>query len=222
MKRIGIVAALRGELRPLVRGWSRRGHVFAGRMGELETVAAYAGMGETAVTRACEEVLAEGEIQALVSLGWAGSLSCGLRPPEAVGVREVIDAGSGERFATDNSAGQRLITVDHVAGIQEKRRLAESYQAVLVDMEASTVARMARAKGLQFFCFKGVSDGPGEKLPDFNRFTGADGQLRMGKFAAYAVLHPQIWASLGRLEKNSRQAAEELTVLFNRCMREWQ
>ena len=213
MKRIGIIAALPGELRPLVHNWDRRGAVWSGRIGQHEAVAACAGMGAAAVTRACERVLADGALDALVSIGWAGSLSCGLRTATATVVREVIDAGSGERFPTAIPDGQRLITIDRVADAQEKRRLAQEYQAVLVDMEAATVARLARTKDLDFYCFKGISDGPSDKLPDFNRFIGADGQLRMAAFLTWAAVHPATWRPIGRLAKNSRAAAGELAQL---------
>jgi adenosylhomocysteine nucleosidase len=221
MKRIGMVAALPGELKPLVRGWQRRGPVFVGRIGDSEIVAACAGMGADAVTRACEQVLASGSIDALASVGWAGSLSCGLKPPEAVAVREVIDARSGERFSTADAQGQRLITIDHVVAAPEKRSLAMQYQAALVDMEAAAVARCARVGNLPFLCFKAVSDGPNDNLPDFNLFTGADGQLRMPALVAWALLHPQYWAAFGRLGKNSRLAAEELAKLSTRCLLDW-
>ena len=43
---------------------------------------------------------------------------------------------------------------------------------------AETLARLAHMRGLPFYCFKGVSDGFADKLPDFNRFITADGQFR--------------------------------------------
>lgn len=222
MKRIGIVAALPGELQPLVRSWKPRGKTFVGHMGDLEAVAACAGMGAGAVTRACELVLSAGNLDALASIGWAGSLSCGLNPPQACSVREVIDAGTGEIFATDCPEGFRLITLDRVADAREKRRLAETYQAVLVDMEAATVARLARARNLSFFCFKAVTDGPSDKLPDFNRFTGANGQLRMPALVTWALLHPQYWGALRRLGQNSRQASSHLADFIHHSLGESQ
>lgn len=215
MRRIGIVAALPGELKPLVRAWEKRDALWTGLLGEQEAVAACAGMGAAAVARACERVLSSGPLDALVSIGWAGSLSCGLQVATATAVREVIEAGSGERFPTATASGQRLITIDRVADVQEKRRLAQQYQAVLVDMEAATVARLARDRDLAFYCFKGISDGPTDQLPDFNRFTGADGQLRMAAFITWAALHPQTWRPIGRLAKNSRTAAEQLAHLVS-------
>jgi adenosylhomocysteine nucleosidase len=225
MKRIALIAALPSELKPLIHHWTHHAHLSTGHIGNLEVVAACSGMGEKAVTRACERAISAGNVDTLISLGYAGSLSCGLRAPEAVPVREVIDGSTGERFVTDRlpnpikdqPKGQRLVTLDHVAGPEEKRKLAETHQAVLVDMEAATVARFARAKNLGFLCFKAITDGPNDELPDFNRFTTPEGRLRTSAFAAWALFHPQYWRVLGELEKNSRLAARELAkfVLAN-------
>lgn len=217
MSRIGIIAAMPRELAPLVRGWPREGSVWTGRIGEHEVVATCAGMGAPAANRACESLLVAGALEAIASIGYAGSLSCGLRPPQACVIREVIDHGTGERFSA-NAEGQRLITLDRVAGPDQKRRLAEEHQAVLVDMEAAAVARFARDHGLRFLCFKAVSDGPNEKLPDFSRFTRPDGQLRVAALALWAATHPQYWGAFWRLGQNSRLAAAELAILVSRSL----
>ncbi len=226
MKRIGIVAALPSELRALTRHWHHHSRIAVGRIGNLDAVATCAGMGEQAVLRACERAFgappADSPIDTLISVGYAGSLSCGLSAPQAVAVGEVIDARTGETFAAETGAAQidarqkpqRLVTLDHVAGPDEKRRLAAEHQATLVDMEAATVARFAQTKNLRFLCFKGVTDGPNDELPDFGRFTGADGRLRIFPFAAWALVHPQYWRVLGELEKNSHAAGHELAKLM--------
>ncbi|MGC2618281.1 MAG: hypothetical protein WA414_04515 [Acidobacteriaceae bacterium] len=216
MTRIAIVAALPAELKPITRGWQKNGPIFRGRFGCGEAIAASDGMGSSAVTRACEQLLATGPVDALVSIGYAGSLSCGLAVGLAYAVREVIDAANGEVFPTQDPAGQRLITLDHVAGIPEKRELAIKHQAVMVDMEAATVARVARDHGLAFHCFKAITDGPNDKLPDFNRFTAPDGRLRMPAFLAYAAVHPQYWSPLLHLGQNSRIAGVALANLVHR------
>ena len=212
--RLGIVAALPGEIKPLVRGWEKRGEVFHGRIGNTEAVAVALGMGASAASRSCDLLLRE-KADALVSLGWAGSLSCGLKPAQAVAVREVIDAATGEIFTTANQEGQRLITLDRVADAQEKRRLAQQYQAVLVDMEAAAVARIARANDLAFYCFKAVSDGPNDRLPDFNRFTGNNGEWCMTPFLFYVGTHPTFWGPLRTLARNSRQGAQKLALFVD-------
>jgi adenosylhomocysteine nucleosidase len=229
MNRIALIAALPSELRPLVHHWTHHGKITTGRIGNLDAIAVAAGIGEAAVLRACEHILSAGAanapIDTLVSVGYAGSLSCGLTAPEAVAVLEVIDARTGESFAATPSPQppasglkpQRLVTVDHVVNPAEKRRLAETHQATLVDMEAATVARFAQKHNLGFLCFKAITDGPNDELPDFNRFTTPDGRLRTAAFATYALFRPQYWRVLGELEKNSRAAAHQLAncVLAN-------
>lgn len=218
MKKIGIIAAIPGELKPLVQGWRQRGDLYAGRIGEMECIAIAGGMGVKAATAACEAVLAEGPLDALVSVGWAGALTCGVKPPSAFAIAEVVDSLTGESYAAQSSAGYRLLTLDHVARYEEKRKLAERFQAPLVDMEAAAVARVARAHDLPFYCFKAISDAYTDKLPDFNRFMGQDGQLRMPAFVAYALLRPQYWGALKRLGENSRAAASNLARLVSESM----
>lgn len=85
-------------------------------------------------------------------------------------------------------------------------------------MEAAAIARIAAARSLPFYCFKGISDGYLDRLPDFSRFINGDGELRMTAFLAYAALHPQYWASLQRLGKNSSVAADGLSSLAQKAL----
>lgn len=230
MNTIALVAALPSELQPLTRGWARSGNVVRGRIGKSEILAASAGMGSVAVTRACEAVLAaappSSSVDTLISIGYAGSLSCGLRSPDACAIREVIDAATDERFPTDPSfqpdstptKPQRLVTFDRVADPEAKRHLAERYQATLVDMEAAAVARFARARSLKFLCFKAVTDGPNDRLPDFSRFTASDGHIRFPSFIAWTLVHPGYWGALRRLGQNSHRAAQELSNFVSRAL----
>jgi adenosylhomocysteine nucleosidase len=214
--RIGIIAALRGELHPLVREWPRTDTVFCGQLGGFECYAACEGIGVAGATRSFSAVrAAAGQLDAMVSYGWAGALSCGVRPPDVRVVAEVIDARTGERFATSSvhrgpEAPVRLVTLNHVAGAKEKRPLAERYKAVLVDMEAAVVARLARAHGMGFVCLKGISDGYQDELPDFNPFITPEGRMRTGAFALHAALRPATWSPLRELQQNSRDAANGL------------
>ena len=218
MKRIGIVAALPGELKPLIKDWQHKGGVYAGRIDGIECIATSAGMGARSAESACELVLGDGPLDAIISLGWAGSLSCGLKPPGAFVVSEVMDGVTGDLYPTASTEGYRLVTLDHVARHDEKRMIAERYQAPLVDMEAATVARIAQRRGIAFYCFKGISDGANDKLPDFNRFLGKDGQLRMPAFVVHALLHPQYWARLKQLGENSKSAASNLARLVTESL----
>ena len=221
MKRIGIIAALPGELRPLVRGWQKRGrNLWVGRVTDCEATAVAGGIGAIAAEREAEHMLTEFDAEAIVSYGWAGALTCAVKPPTACAISEVIDVASGQPYATKCARGYRLITLDRVAGPNEKRGLAEKYQSVLVDMEAAAVARVACARNVPFYCFKGIADGYNDQLPDFSRFIDESGQLRMAPLLAHAAAHPKYWSSMQRLGKNSRAAATALAGLLEEWIKE--
>ena len=101
-----------------------------------------------------------------------------------------------------------LVTSPKVADEAEKRRLAATYGAALVDMEAAAVARLAAMRGIPFYCIKGVSDGFTENLPDFNRFISPQGQFQMARLLLFVLPgpgtgpHSSGWARIaGRLPR---------------------
>ena len=71
MSRIGIVAAMERELRPLVRNWKQSGDARVAVFETERALAACAGMGAERVTEAAE-ALARLGVSMLVSVGWAG------------------------------------------------------------------------------------------------------------------------------------------------------
>jgi adenosylhomocysteine nucleosidase len=101
-----------------------------------------------------------------------------------------------------------LVTSPKVADEAEKLRLAAAYKAGLVDMEAAAIARLARMRGIPFYCLKGVSDGVGDKLPDFNHFIAPDGRFRIVRFVLFAILRPWYWPVLVRMGENGKRAAQ--------------
>ena len=220
MTRVAIIAAMAGELKPLVRGWTheRRGSVdlWRWKFDGGEWVAACGGAGVDAATRAFAEVERDGPVERVISVGWAGALSEAMAAGQDYRLSAVVDARTGERFATgggqDVHDGWLLVTSPIVADEIEKRRLASTYKADLVDMEAAGIARLALMRRIPFCCVKGVSDGFREKLPDFNRFIGANGHFGVARFVLFAILRPWHWPGLIRMGENSKKAAQ--------CMRE--
>lgn len=213
MTRVALIAALPAELKPLVRGWPhsvRNGvHFWAQRNEEEEWIAACAGMGQDAATRAFAALEDGGPISLVFSLGWAGALTFQPKPGEAYNVAGVIDARTGERFNCDAGAGELwLVTSPRVCDQPEKRRLAATYKAALVDMEAAAIGRLAAMREIPFYCFKGVSDALDDRLPDFNRFMGPSGQLQTTRFALSALVTPKYWPALLRMGENSSKAAQ--------------
>jgi adenosylhomocysteine nucleosidase len=99
-----------------------------------------------------------------------------------------------------------LATAGAIASVQEKARLAEVYGAALVDMEAATVARMARARGVGFRAIKGVSDGYDFELSSLGKFEGERGSFRTGAFALHTAVRPWMWGRAMELGRGSAKA----------------
>jgi adenosylhomocysteine nucleosidase len=213
--RVAIIAALPGELKPLVQGWphsTRNGIDFwAQRDEEEEWIAACAGAGQAAATRAFAGIEDGGPIDLVFSVGWAGALRPEMDGGTAHNMAGVYDVRTGERFNCDADAGPLwLATSPTVANETEKRRLAAAYKAALVDMEAAAIGRLAAMRGIPFYCIKGVSDDLNARLPDLNRFIASDGKFRMANFVLFAVLRPWYWPALLRMGENSRKAAQAI------------
>jgi adenosylhomocysteine nucleosidase len=225
MTRVAIIAAMPGELKPLVRTWphSTRGntHFWAQRTEEEEWIAACAGAGLDAATRAFAGIEDGGPIDLVLSIGWAGALTPDIVPGSAHNCAGVIDARTGERFRCDAGAGPLwLATSPRVADEPEKRRLATTYKASLVDMEAAAIARLAAMRSIPFYAIKGVSDSLNAKLPDFNRFIDVNGQFQTPKLVLFALLRPWIWPALLQMGENSRKASQRIAERLHELLNE--
>jgi adenosylhomocysteine nucleosidase len=225
MTRVAIIAAMPGELKPLVGNWphSTRGtvHFWAQRTEEEEWIAACAGTGLDAATRAFAAIEDGGPIDLVISIGWAGALKPEIAAGSAHNCAGVIDARTGERFNCDAGAGKLwLATSPKVADELEKRRLATTYKTALVDMEAAAIARLAAMRSIPFYAIKGVSDPLDAKLPDFNRFIDPHGQFQTPKFVLFALLRPWIWPALVQMGENSKKASQSITERLHELLSE--
>jgi adenosylhomocysteine nucleosidase len=226
--RIAIIAALPGELKPLVKGWQRIATNTSGTKKWVLTrdadtwIAVCAGMGAEAALRAYATAVSDGPVDMLLSVGWAGSLHAEVPLGTVQVPTAVIDAQTGEQFnLTEGKRQWRLVTTPRVADDVEKMRLTATYQgAVLVDMEAATVARLAAMNEIPLLCIKGISDAAGATLPDLNPFIDQRGQMRMAGFLAYIAIRPRYWPSLLHLGKNSARAADAMRDLILKFMKE--
>jgi len=225
--RIAIIAALPGELKPLVVGWHRKAGtpngiaLWSKTVGGYEWLALCGGMGQAAALRSFAAAEAVGAVDLVISAGIAGALEEQPKPGRCYQPAEVVDALTGERFSlAGGETDQRLVTTAIVADQTEKQRLRNAYGATLVDMEAAAIARIARTRNIPVYCFKAVSDGPSAQLPDLNRFIDPSGQMRMSAFVAYVLLRPRFWRSLVKLGLTSRRASVALARSIEEFLQE--
>jgi len=221
--RIGIIAAMPGELKPLVKGWKRMpvsqrtAWKWLSGSGDNVYVAVCAGMGAAAATRAFAEAEADGPLSMVLSIGWAGALREGTCAGEVMIPDLVVDAQTGERMAlTPECRSCVLVTTAQVAGEREKRRLAATYGGVLVDMEAATVVRLAQMRGISVCCIKVITDEVGVPLPDLNVYIDKMGQMQTMRFLGYIAVRPKYWKPLLALGTSSARGAKILaSMIYN-------
>jgi adenosylhomocysteine nucleosidase len=219
---IAIVAALEGELKPFVSGpsarkWMRRQSgegcsVWEYRHTDGCWIAACAGMGGVRAALAFAEAEKVAAIDAVCSVGWAGALDGAIKAESVSRASLVVDTKTGERFRPADSQPHWpvLATATQVADECEKQRLAASYGAGLVDMEAAAIARIALGKGIPFYCVKAVSDDAEARLPNLNPFVAENGRLKMMPFLAHVAVRPSCWPGLMKLGRHSSAAAKNL------------
>jgi adenosylhomocysteine nucleosidase len=211
--KIAIVAALPREVAALVRGTKAdaalvKDGVWLYRLEGAVVVAA--GMGAERAAVAVEAALATGEVEVLISAGLAGGCMPGVVVGSVMEAGVVVDVRTGEIFVAGSGSGVTLATAGAIASVREKARLAVSYGAMLVDMEAATVARMALARGLGFRSIKGVSDGYDFELGALGKFEGARGSFRTGAFAVHTAVRPWSWGNAIELGRGSARALTAL------------
>ena len=203
MRRIGIIAALAGELKPLVQGWERtalpEGCSYSVTKNGLESVAVYCGMGQGS-SGAGLHAGAGGRTAGGIHLNWLGRRVDFFATGGTVLSRDgSCGCFDGERYQAtgEGTPPVRLVTARRVALKAEKRQLADDFGAMLVDMEAATVARLARVRDIPFYCYKAVSDSVDEALPDMNPYISPRGAMRTKKFVAAVMVKPKHWPGPG-------------------------
>lgn len=204
--RYAVVVAMEREVGPLLRGWQ----VFLGNSQKFfergDAIVVCGGLGSAAAKDAAEAVIARRNPEMIVSAGYAGALTPSLGAGDLVNPAEIIDAQTGEHFATSQGSGT-LVSISGVASVNEKRALAQRFSAEAIDMEAAAVARVAQAHGREFIALKVISDELDFELPPMGRFISANGDFQTARFAFHAALHPCLWPAIRKLARNSQRAS---------------
>jgi adenosylhomocysteine nucleosidase len=220
-KKIAIIAALEREVRPLVRDWKP---VQVGDRGlkafELrDVIVVCGGIGQEAARRAAESVVREYHPELLISAGFAGALEESLKAGQVLWPGKVIDAKDNSRSEIESGTGV-LVSFPAIAGAEQKAKLASSYNAQAVDMEAAAVAKAAEKHGIGFMSVKAISDERDFEPPPLEGFVTSSGKFRDGAFVWFALLRPWLWPNVLRLARNSSRASKVLCLELKRFVEE--
>jgi adenosylhomocysteine nucleosidase len=221
-KKIAIIAALKREIRQLVKSWpltsiQHDGRDFTFHEGE-HAVVICGGIGAEAARRATEAAIVHYSPDLLISAGVAGALVPELNVGDTIFPAMVIDTQDGSRRETaihhapiGNTALGRTILASYpeIASVAQKQQLAKSYRAHAVDMEAAAVARAAQSHNLPFLAVKAISDDARFEIPEMNRFIHA-GRFETKLFVLHIASRPWLWLKVIRLARNTRIASDNL------------
>ncbi len=221
MSSIAIIAALESELQPLVTKWSRSTVTFNGRTmrcyGRDNALAVVGGIGRRHAEAAARAVVEKYHPEMLVSAGLAGALIGSLKVGNIVLPNVIVDAETGLEYRCDAGGdvigGGILVTAPEIAGTNRKVGLVDRFHALVVDMEAAGVAKVAQERGTGFRCVKAISDEADFVMPPLNQFVDDNGQFQQGRFVRWLSLRPQYWAKTVALGRNSARA--------NRALCDW-
>jgi adenosylhomocysteine nucleosidase len=215
MAGIAIVAAMEREVKPLIRNWKVRMIEHSGRSYRLftngETALICGGIGPEAARRATEALIQEVNPVRVLSVGFAGALDHSLQVGDVIEPRTVTCAADGARKDVGSGKGT-LVSSKTIADKEQKHRLAKSYGAIAVDMEAAAVAQGALARGVEFAALKAISDGVDFSLPAMDRFIAKGGTFSTARFAGYVALRPWLWGTTIALARNSSKAGRALCL----------
>lgn len=213
MPKLAIVAALEREVRPLVKSWRVSEKQHSGRSFRFfehdHAVLVCGGIGGEAARRAAEAVIVLYQPAIVYSAGYAGSLDPSFGIGHLMRPARVIDTRDGSSLPIPGGEGV-LVTSGSVATPDHKRTLRESFHAQAVDMEASSVARAAQARGIEFSTVKAISDEFEFELPDTERFVDPEGRFLEAQFALHVAICPWLWPRVIKLMGNSAKASRAL------------
>jgi adenosylhomocysteine nucleosidase len=218
MNRIAIIAAMERELHPLVKNWKRTSLPVNGHDVQCfengDTVAIISGMGSKRADATARAVVAKYQPEILVSAGLAGALMRTLKVGNVVTPNVIVDAATGIEYRCNVGGevigGGVLVSTFEIAEKKSKAELVGCFHALVVDMEAAGVARVAQEFDLGFRCVKAISDEFDFPLPPLNRFVDSDGVFKTGHFMRWLSVRPWQWITVLMLGRNSNAAAQAL------------
>ena len=222
---IAFIAAERRELRGLERHLTgvrrlKRPILYAatGLLKCRPVVLAANGPGRRLVSAALRE-LRVGPLDAVVSVGYCGALSCYLGACDLFIATSVNGIATPRPRHTPVSAEGPLLTVDRVVtSIEEKRQLSRT-GAEAVDMEAAELVEQAQNFKADFHCIRVITDTAREGFSiDFNSVRDKQGRFSRARIVAQACRRPwKAFPELIQLDQRCRSAARALGDFIADC-----
>lgn len=209
-----------------------------GTLAGRQVLLARTGMGPTRAEEATAVLIQRHNPEAILSIGFAGSLVGELRAAHLLIARQVYaleeplhegPPAVSSRLACDPAlvglavaaARQRRLafregaslTVPQVLGQPEvKRRIGDSLPVEMVEMESYWVGRVAADQGIPFLVVRVILDELGDRLPDLPNIVDETGAVARGRALRQILSRPREVPTLIRLAASAHRASQRLAV----------
>jgi nucleoside phosphorylase len=226
--KVGLIAPMPSELKPLVRALSLRRVApadtrnYVGVIGETEIVATTSGMGTQLAAQAAERVLELGPFDHVMVVGIAGGMGT-TKVGDVILPEVVVDKASGSEFRpsplNEAESRGRLVTHDDFdMQPDEHERLVEQ-GFIAVDMETASIAAVCERGLTQWSVVRVVSDLVGVTPGDVIGLAHADGSPNIAAGLKYMLRHPSRIPGLVRLGRDGVRAANTAAKTAARTLR---
>jgi adenosylhomocysteine nucleosidase len=222
--RIGMLAPMPSELRPLVRKLELRPSAAAagtkvheGRSGSASVVAATTGMGTAGAADAARSLLDGGDVDHVLVVGIAGGIDDRLAIGDVIRPGVVIDGASGAEYRphplgeqSDSPDQGALHTSDEFIVDPERVAALRARGVIAMDMETAAVAAVCEERGCPWSVVRAISDRSSDGMADEEVFELAhpDGSPNLRAVARFVARHPGRIPQLVRLGRDANVATK--------------
>jgi hypothetical protein len=215
--RVGFLAPMPSELRPLVRTASLQRErsspfpLYRGQVGRSSIVAAKTGIGTRAAARAAERLLDSEPLDHLIVVGIAGAVGPAVAIGDVIIPTLVIDGLSGEAYTPAPLEGLRasgiLQTSDEFLAEPDRVARLEARGVIALDMETASIAAVCLRRKCPWSVVRAISDRAGELPKEIIGLAKPDGSPNFPAAARYLLRDPRRLPMLIALARDSVRAA---------------
>jgi adenosylhomocysteine nucleosidase len=239
MTRIGLIAAMPEEVRPLLQrlnGWEKvrmgRFPAYRFQLAGQDCRLVQSGIGLQCAGEAARALFAAWHPDLLVSFGVAGAVHDGLKIGDVVSINSAFLLNHGvagppvslaklsgpawQAAAGALQPGKAQIVMGTAFTTPGSQLIPVEPPAIenpVLEMETSAIAQVAEEHAVPLVALRGISDNPSYPLPvDPNSVMDENYRLQPGKLIFVLIRHPEIILKANRMRRNTAKAAENAAI----------